>query len=164
MVAVVSPVLHVPPQLPDRMTLSPSQNVVGPSGIKTEAVGIISRETTLLCISIAPAVVNPRPNKEDASNNVMAPAAIIVPRKVAPSPIVTAPLTCQYTLPREASLMSVTLANTAVESAPSIWKIKKAEGSHSATKTRSPLSTDAAPRQYMSGVRICPLPKVVPRT
>ncbi len=76
---VVAPVLQVPPQFPDKVTLSPVQKVVGPSATITEAAGSISRETKLLCISIAPAVVNPRPFKVDPSSKVIAPAAMIVP-------------------------------------------------------------------------------------
>ena len=39
MVGVVAPVLHVPPTLPERITLPPPQNEVGPLAVIMDAVG-----------------------------------------------------------------------------------------------------------------------------
>ena len=39
MVGVVAPLLQVPPEFPERITLPPVQNAVGPPAVITDAVG-----------------------------------------------------------------------------------------------------------------------------
>ena len=117
--AVVAPVLQTPPTFPESMTLPPAQNVVAPLAVIVDAIGnpllII-----LLCKSIAPVHARALPESAAASNMWIAPLEIIVPIKTDPSPKVTAPFTCQYTLQKEAPLISVTVEFTVVAKAPSI--------------------------------------------
>ena len=40
MLDVVAPLLHVPPTLPDNVTVFPAQNVVAPPAVIVDAVGV----------------------------------------------------------------------------------------------------------------------------
>ena len=76
--------------------------------------------TTLVCRSIAPEVDRVRPMTVDASNKLMAPFAIKVPRKTDEFPRLNAPFTCQKTLQMEAPFIKMTCELLPVVSAPSI--------------------------------------------
>src|SRR5688500_14216691 len=114
------PVFHTPSILPDRITLSPAQKVIGPSAVITEGTGGKPIVTVLLCISTAPACESALPRSVAPSNRLRAPFASIVPMNKELTPSSTAPFICQYTLHKDAPLMSVILDKVVVDSAPLI--------------------------------------------
>ena len=105
---VVSPLLQIPPQFDESTTLPPAQKVVAPPAVMTDGDGCISEFTILLCKAMAPSRVSPLPKSEAPSYKLMAPLATIVPLKTELTPKLTAPFICQYTLHKEAELISKT--------------------------------------------------------
>ena len=94
MVGVVAPVLKVPPLLfPESVILPPAQIVVGPLAVITGTGGGMPNVIELLLKLMAPAVVKAFPVSEAPCKKLRAPAPIIEPIKLDPSPNVAAPLT-----------------------------------------------------------------------
>ena len=145
---VVAPVFQTPPTLPESVTLPPTQNVVGPLAVMTEAIGRIATSTrVLLLVEIAPVRERMRPMRLAPFDKLTAPLTRAVPLKTEFTPKSNCPLICQKTLHRDAPLRSKTREPTPVANAPFILKIKRALGSFPASNTKSPFKVDAAPRQ-----------------
>ena len=145
---VVAPVLQVPPFIfPESVTLPPIQNVNAPLAVMTGTMGRMATSTTLPSKLIAPAVVRPLPISVAPCNKLIAPFDTIVPLKEEVMPNEVAPSTCQYTLHKEAPLMSVTLESEAVDKAPPILKINTALVLPPASKIKLPVKVEAAPVQ-----------------
>ena len=92
---VKAPLLHIPPQFPDKTVLPPVQKEVGPVVVIIEGAGNISLLTTLVFILIAPDLESPLPNNDEPANRFIAPLLTTLPLKTKPSPRLNAPFICQ---------------------------------------------------------------------
>jgi hypothetical protein len=87
---------------------------------------------------IAPSAASRRPSTRVVAPTVMPTSTISVPVKRADAPIVADPPTTQNTLQACASLISATVVEAAIVSAPPIWKMKTASGRPSASRVSVP--------------------------
>ena len=138
--------------------------MVAPPAVITETTGGNAIVIKLLCRAIAPARERALPKRVEPSNKLIAPSATIVPLNTELFPKSNCPPTCQYTLHKEAELMRTTFEKVPVDNAPFILRMNNAFGLPCPSRVKVPFNVEADPRQYTFGVRIWPLPKVVPIT
>jgi hypothetical protein len=109
--------------------------------------------TVALLSDIAPAVESALPNNKDPDAKLIAPVEIKVPPKLEFTAKLKAPLTCQYTLQKEAPFIRLKFDAVVVptEKAPPILIIKIGFARDCPSKVIVPSNEVAAPVLYMPG-------------